>query len=331
MGLLLASLFAAPTAWAQDVATAEALFNKGVADMGAGKFDTGCPAIGESYRLDPRPGTLFTLAECWAKAGKTASAVARYQDYLELFARLPHDQQQKQHGRDKTAAAQKAALTPEVPTITITLSPDSAPGTVVKRDDVVLGGPSLGLPLPLDPGDHVITAQPPNGPLVTEKVTVAKGEKKTIVLTAKAGEGGEAGGAVAAGPAAPPARRASGGSSQRTAGFVVGGVGAAGIVLGAITGALTLSKKSTITGPDHCNLDTKSCPTAAGKSDISSAQTTGLISTIGFIAGGVGLAGGAVLILTSPKKSETGALAPRVGVGVLELGPRTSFGMTGSF
>src|SRR6266567_1808983 len=119
IGLLVASLFVAEGAAAQDVATAEALFNRGIADMDAGKFDTACPAIGESYRLDPRPGTLFTVAECFAKAGKIASAVARYQDYIELFARLPPDQQAKQNGRDKVAAEKKAALTPQVPTLTI--------------------------------------------------------------------------------------------------------------------------------------------------------------------------------------------------------------------
>src|SRR5262252_4543747 len=99
-GLLLLST-TSNDARAQDVAVAEALFNRGLADMQAGKFDTGCPAIGESYRLDPRPGTLFTLAECEAKAGHYATAVARYDDYLSLYSRLSADQQAKQKGRDK--------------------------------------------------------------------------------------------------------------------------------------------------------------------------------------------------------------------------------------
>jgi hypothetical protein len=159
-----------------------------------------------------------------------------------------------------------------------------------------------------------------------------KGDKKSIVLSAKGGEGAAAGGANGANGASSDGGASPRPSSgQRTAGFVVGGVGAAGILLGAITGLMTISKKSTITGTDHCNLTTKQCPTGVGTSDISSAQTTGTISTIGFIVGGVGLAGGAVLIFTSPKKTDTAALAPRVALGALELGPRTTFGMSGSF
>ena len=83
VNVLLFLVISAPaTAAAQDLAAAEALFSKGLADMEAGRYDAACPAIGESYRLDPRGGTLFTLAECEAKAGKIATAVARYDDAL---------------------------------------------------------------------------------------------------------------------------------------------------------------------------------------------------------------------------------------------------------
>src|SRR5690349_18849014 len=118
----------APPASAQNVPAAEALFNKGVEDMNAGRYKTGCAAIGESYKLDPLPGALFTLAECHAKAGNIATAVARYDEYLRVFAGLSPAQQAKQRtkGRDKTAAAQKAELGPKVPELTLTL-PASAP------------------------------------------------------------------------------------------------------------------------------------------------------------------------------------------------------------
>ena len=58
--LLGMTAIAAPAA-AQDVASAEALFDRGLAGMRAGNYEVGCPALSESYRLDPRPGTLFTL------------------------------------------------------------------------------------------------------------------------------------------------------------------------------------------------------------------------------------------------------------------------------
>ena len=64
--------------------------------MLAGRYDTGCPELAESYRLDPAPGTLFTLAECERKGGNIATALARYDDYLQLFNRMSPDEQAHQ-------------------------------------------------------------------------------------------------------------------------------------------------------------------------------------------------------------------------------------------
>jgi len=60
------------SAMGQDSAASEALFNKGVGDMEAGNYQSACPALAESNRLDPRAGTLFALAECEAKIGTPA-------------------------------------------------------------------------------------------------------------------------------------------------------------------------------------------------------------------------------------------------------------------
>src|SRR4051812_5323242 len=90
----LAALQVSP-ALAQDPAAAEALFNKGVTEMQAGHFDVACPAISESQRLDPRPGTLFTLAECEAKSGKIATALVHYDDYLHAAEGLPAAQKKR--------------------------------------------------------------------------------------------------------------------------------------------------------------------------------------------------------------------------------------------
>src|SRR5579862_9466128 len=78
---------------------AQEAFDRGVAQMEAGRFDLGCPAVEESYKLDPRPGTLFTLAECEASRGRIRSAVKRYDDYLAFWAALPPDKKRKQEAR----------------------------------------------------------------------------------------------------------------------------------------------------------------------------------------------------------------------------------------
>ena len=93
------------------------------------------------------------------------------------------------------------------------------------------------------------------------------------------------------------------GSGQKTIGYVVGAIGVAGIAVGAVTGLIAIGKN---------NDSKKECPNdgaCASKDAVDahdSAKTFGTVSTIAFIAGGVAVATGAVLIFTAPP-SRTGS------------------------
>jgi hypothetical protein len=310
--LLGALMLAAPAA-AQDVAAAEALFNRGLADMQAGRFETGCPALSESYRLDPRPGVLFTLAECEAKRGRIATAVTRYSDYLALFSRLSPEAQAKQKGREKIAADKKAQLTPEIPELTLLLPPDAPRGTVIKRDDAVLSDAALGISLPIDPGAHVVTTQAPGGPLTELRISIGKGEKKRITLQVKDA------------PAAPPSAGASvtapsdassslatppdgGSSGRRTGAFIAGGVGVAGLVLGGVMGALALGDKGK--ADEHCP---KLVCDHEGILAVNRGRTFALVSSISVGVGVAGIGAAAVLFLTAPSPKLASRRDPRPG------------------
>src|SRR3954462_7468167 len=76
----LVALTSAP-AFAQtdkEKAASDKLYQEGLAKMLEGAFGVGCPKLAESQRLFPRPGTLFTLAECQAKSGKLVAAIEGY-------------------------------------------------------------------------------------------------------------------------------------------------------------------------------------------------------------------------------------------------------------
>lgn len=310
---------------AQDLAAAEALFNKGLEEMQKGNFKVGCPALAESHRLDPRAGTLFTLAECEAKAGKVATAVARYEDYLRAFERLDPAAQERQRARADAAHAKKAELAPLVPVLTLKLPASAPSGTVVTRDGVALSGPAIGLPLPFDPGDHVVTTQAPGGPVHEHRVKLALKERRTVELVVDAVP-------VAAVPVAPvatpapaseapvapahtePSAQDSGPSPRRIGAYVAGGVGVIGLVAGAVTGGMVLGKKGDIEdgcvdegGEQRCN--------AVGADALDSAQTLGLVSTIGFGVGIAGLGAAAVLLFTDSAGQESATLTPVVGLG----------------
>ncbi|WP_438020285.1 hypothetical protein WMF18_14975 [Sorangium sp. So ce315] len=328
---------------AQDVAAAEALFHRGLAAMQAGRYETGCPALNESYRLDPRPGTLFAVAECEARSGKIATAATRYGDYLAIFARLSPDAQAKQQGREKVATRRRDALLPDIPELTLSLPPDAPEGTIVRRGEVTLGAPMLGVPLPIDPGEHVVTTQAPGAPPLEQRISIAKGEKKQITLQVNAAPAASAGAAArgpeagrpaasqpallapAAGPAPQPAAPAAPqpgasarhGSWHRTGAIVAGGVGAAGLVVGGVTGALAFVEKATV--DDNC-VGTRCNP--EGMRAVESSRTFALASTIGLAVGVVGLGAAVALLLTAPPEGG----AARAGVPRAAPAPRVSAG-----
>ena len=302
VGAALVGMLGALPASAQPKPPAQAaeLFRKGLDDMMAGRFDTGCPALAESHRLDPRAGTLFTLAECENKAGHVASAAIRYQEYLHLFATLSPDQQEKQRGRELISAQQAAALAPRIPKLTLVLPPDAPAGTVVKRDGVVVEPSALGTATPIDPGEHSLAAEAPGKPAYETRFQITASEHKRVVI-----ELGPPAAAPATTAAPPPVEPPSDGSALRTAGLVVGGVGLAAVVVGAITGGLAMSENGK--AKDNCN---GTVCNQDGLDAIDRTRPLGNASTACFVVGGVGLAAGVLMFVLAPSgEMEAGTVA----------------------
>lgn len=288
---------------AQNAATAEALFKKGMADFNAKKFDTGCPALEESYRVDPRAGSLFTSAECYAEAGKITTAASLYEQFERFVDRMPANQRSGQAERLKVAAEKRTALKPRIPSLTLTLAAGSPDNTVVKRDGTVVGKPAMGVAIPVDPGEHALITYVEGGPTKEQKITIKEGETKKVELTVDTGAAKTTGtpppstppaagtaSATTSTPSAPPP------SSRKTIGFVAGGIGAAALIGGGVAGILSMSKKKTV--DDECT--GKSC-TPAGKEAADSGKTLATVSTVGVAVGVVGIAAGVYLIVSAPK------------------------------
>lgn len=284
---------AAP-AFAQDKAVAESLFNAGKTAMDAGDYKTACKNFAESQRQDPSQGTLLNLGRCNELQGKLASAWSYYKEAARM-AQLKGDADRAEAGR-KLAAE----LEPKLSKLTVSIAAPT-PGLVVARirkDDgerVEIGGGVMGVAIDVDAGAYTIEASAPGHKKWTGEVTVgANADKQSVAIPAL--EAGEDPGAATPGATEPPAGGEEGGLNGLTiAGFVVGGVGVVGLVVGAITG---LSASSTASGAED---DPSLCPnkkcTSAGLDEIDSAKSSATISTVGFIAGGVLVAGGATMII----------------------------------
>ena len=171
------ALLAASGASAQgsDAAAAEALFDQGQQAKKAGDYGTACAKFAESERLDRAAGTLLNLADCEERLSALAQAWQHWREAVALFP----------PGDDRLPIPRRrlSALEPRVPHLTLTLAPGAPAGAVVVRDGVALGPASLGVPLPLNPGAHVLIVKAPKAPTVGE-LTVAEGERAAITLEA---------------------------------------------------------------------------------------------------------------------------------------------------
>jgi hypothetical protein len=312
---LLLGLLASAAPARADSDPAETLFQQGIKEMAAGRYETACPPIEQSYRIDPRLGALFALAECESKRGRIATAVARYEEYLAAHAGLSPDKKAKQADRALVARRQVDVLRPDLPKLTLVLPREAPRDTVVRCDGAPVSDAALGAPIPLDPGEHVITTAAHGGALSEVRLKLARGQQMRLVLTVMAAPAAPAlaavpsEGAVAPPPATVAPADAHPSSGRRVGAYVAGGVGLVGLTLGGVLGGLALSRKSTV--------DANCAPTADpgtlgchgdGYQASRELQQFGLWSTVGFAVGAAGGVLAVVLIATEPAKPKNDAV-----------------------
>ena len=143
--------------------TAQAQFDFGLAEMEGGRYASGCPALAESYRLDPRPGRPLHAGGVREQVGEDrvgAHPLRGVHRSLRPHARRGEGAPAGTRPGRARAARRPAARRAE---LALALPPSAPAGTTVTRDGVPLGAPSLGVPSPVDPGEHVIVARTPDG------------------------------------------------------------------------------------------------------------------------------------------------------------------------
>lgn len=293
---------------AADKAAADLLFNEAEKLVEAGRVAQACPKFFESQRLDPQLGTLLHLADCYERNGQTASAWASFREATEIAA-------QRGDQREQVARDRAAALEPKLVKLTIVVPEESdVPGLEIDRDGQRVARVLWSTAVPVDPGNHTIVAR-------------AEG-RQTWKVVVRAAEGGKTfqvaipvlAPAPVAAPAPPPApvaaqkppaadRPKGGGSGLKTVGWVATGLGAAGLVAGGVLAGITAMKSSEAD---------KICPTSQNCTlaevsqynrvygDAENAQTG---STIAFVAGGVLLVAGIVMVAFAPSSKTAASLA----------------------
>ncbi|MGE0551404.1 MAG: PEGA domain-containing protein [Kofleriaceae bacterium] len=159
-----------------DQATAAAAFNRAEELSKQGKWSEACPFYETSYNADPQLGVLLHLADCNEKVGRTATAWAQFSDAVEI-ARKRGDT------RERLARSRADSLLPKLSKLNLKPPPKLFPGMVVRRDGVDITV-LVGTEMPIDPGDHVITANAPGFVEWTTTVTITGTAVKAVDIPA---------------------------------------------------------------------------------------------------------------------------------------------------
>jgi hypothetical protein len=281
------------------------LFDAGRKLAGAGDYAGACAKFEEAIRADGtrRYGLLMNLGQCSEKQGKTATAWSLYKEAAFTARR-------EARVEDEANANQLAGqIEPKLSKLVVNANANqTTSGLVIRTDGQELGAGMLGTPLPIDPGSHVVEVTAPGYSVWSTTVTVAAdGSVKTLSVPALTRQPQLAPGATAATPGP-----VSSGSTQKTLGLISLGLGGAGLVLGAVTGAIAVGQHGTLAS---------GCPGGTCSPALASTfhgyYATTAVSTAGFIAGGA-LAGlGLALIATAPRApARVGVLVgPTLGGG----------------
>lgn len=316
---------------AADSAAAQSLYDSGKALLAKGETAKACEKLAASQRLDPAPGTQFHLAGCYEQLGRTASAWALY---LEVAAAAKSkgraDAEQAARSRAEALAGKLSTLAVDVPNAT------RITGLQIKRDGQLIAPDLYGSAVAVDPGKHVIEASAPGHQSLRQELEVKPGGDAAI-FKLPALRPNAAADADGSKTSSAPALDSST-SSLMPWPYVSLGVGLLGVGVGGFFILKSSSKRADADalfaecGDAGCrNSDPRAAQIASLDDDARGAQTLG---TIGFVAGGLGIAGAVVLFLLEPSSQEQAKRrpgpAPSRAAITPWIGPATA-GLSGRF
>lgn len=259
-----------------ETGAAEVLFRAGRDAARRGDHAEACRKFRESNRLEPAVGTELNLAMCEEQLGNLLRAWQLLKAVADKLA--PHDDRQEMVGQHL------ATLDERLPRITLKASSPLPEDTEISQGGTSLSVSSLGVAIPVDVGEKVITVSAPNHETSTYRVRVREGQRVEVMVGLRRS---------APRAAATPGALEPESGGRKTWGILALGVGASGLAVGAVTGVGVLKAKSQMN--DDCDPDgacSQSGLDAAGRG-----ETLAVVSTVSFALGAVCAAAGGFLLL----------------------------------
>lgn len=263
------------------------------------------------------PNARLYVARSLRELGKNAEAYDEMSITLRETTERAQSEPKYVPTRD-AAAAELALLGRKVGRVIIAVA-DPPPGTRVEMNGTRIEEARLGQPIAVEPGSLRVRATAEGQVPIERNIEIAAGEVRTLALAFGAAAQGDEPEPEPEPTPDRPAPAASGGGA-RTLGFVVAGVGVAGMATFAIAGSMAKSEFDTI--EEECGGDRCTDPKYADNVDRGKRLET--IANVGLVVGAIGLiAGGTLIVLGGPKQKEGAGLM--VSPGGLGVGYRGRF------
>lgn len=296
-----------------DVATARKLAIDGLSALEQRDFVRAETLFSNADALFHAPTITLGLARARAGLGKLVGAQEAYSRVIHTT--IPADASPVFVKAIEDARRELEALTPRVPSVIIQVKGSSTPR--VTLDGVEVPRAALGAQRPADPGKHVVRAAAPGCANGEATVTLAEGRTETVTLVLTPGQSTPLGTSASDATATGGDAGAAAASPVKPIGFAAVGVGAAGLVVGAVTGAIGLAKQTDLL--NHCpNAICPSNTVAMYGSEVNMYQAMKAVSAAGLAAGGAFAVTGVILLVTAPRANAPAAtITPVVGPGYI--------------
>lgn len=282
------------------------LANQGLADYGAGKWEEAYESFRLADGIVPSPPFQLYMARARRQQQRLLEAREIYKKIASgsLAADAPVSSQQAQ----TDARAELGEVEAAIGSIVVTVEGAKGPVSLTLDGKPIAAGSTIEV----DPGKRELVATS-DGKVATKTLELRAGQRglSVVIDVGAKGEGG-----------AKDQGEVRGGPHLATWGWVLGGLGAASSIAGAVLGGVALERDASIS--ERC---TPICPSSERES-LESDQRTMLAladaSTGTLIAGGVLLATG-VTLLVIDTVAKPGAPRVEARVGSSGLGFRVSF------
>jgi hypothetical protein len=303
-------------------AAARSLAEQGSMAYNEQRFGDAVDLFERAEALVHSPVHLLYLARASVRLGRLVKA---QEAYIKITReQLPEGAPEAFTNAAVEAQTELEALKPRIPHLTVRIS-----GAGNRTPELLLDGQPVpavlvGVPMPVDPGDHTLEARAEGAQSASQQLAVGEGHQGDVelVLTPV-----EAVATTAPEPLAPPPSAAAadrgGNDTMRYIGYGSLGLGAAGLVFGIVN---TLSASRTQDEADSkfvefgCDID----PAGRGPSDctadqigeigsldddVASAKT---LSVVGYAVGAVGIGAGVALLVLAMDDDDSASNEPRL-------------------